>query len=261
MGEGGNRAAKKKAAEKAEKVEKSEKASEEKNPWTARQKEILEKENIHIKRQELIDLYSDLGFKGEDFDITVSTSAKGGFAEIRISAQRENLQLARKIYISKDKKSVWHSALYLPQEKQKKGIGKELFRKQIKLYDRLGIEKIGTNTDRVGNYAWAKYGFNADQRELNKFWKQIRKYVPSVKKETPSHMSEIASFKIKNVADLKMSPKDTKAITTGSKYKDKNGNLMVGKYILMKSDGWSGELDLSKGSQDRKILESYLDTK
>lgn len=200
----------------------------------------------------------DLGIK--ELDFFIKTEREGDATTVVAEARNRGASIKRTFLFSPQENKVRHDHFFIEKaEKMGQGHGKELFRKQLDLYDKLGIDKIETSTTRVGNYAWAKYGFNANQEKRTELWNDVLQKVPRASKDIPEHMAEIASFRItKKELNKSKFNREAKSVIR-EKYSDKEGNALVGKYILfMSRSGWDGELRLKKGSMDRSILESYI---
>lgn len=82
--------------------------------------------------------------------------------------------LKRYFRIEAGEKIAIHEKFLLPEELQDKGISKIVLKEFYKQYKNCGIDKILLRAnDKVGGWAWARYGFCIDKNEIENFLIQI----------------------------------------------------------------------------------------
>lgn len=173
-----------------------------------------------------------------------------------------------------------------------KGIGKEVLRRSLEEYDRLGVDeiKLHANID-VGGYAWAKYGFGWDMPEelvtttvlriasraeegLDRLVK-VGLFSPD-DPEVQAAREEYAKFKNDPASvtpqDLAEAARDLRFVfvkegrrfyrADDPKVKGKGRQMHLGQAAMMGSD-WQGAMKISKGpggekTRERQLLETYL---
>lgn len=132
--------------------------------------------------------------------------------------------------------------------------GKALFRTSLGAYKALGVKKIKVHANiDVGGYAWAKYGYTADQRSWNNVRERLKRQVFSSgsPKVDGRSLSPEANRRLRAVLD---NP-NVKSMWALSDFKD--GEFEVGKKLLLGSS-WLGSMDLGDNEGYRRCLK-YID--
>lgn len=136
---------------------------------------------------------------------------------------------------------VGHESFKLDPDFQATGIGKELFRSHLGIYERIdakSVELLANVT--VGGYAWARYGFDAKESVVDKYRAKLAREAEmkgaseqeKLMIESIEHMWEIAAFRSSN-------------------------QKVSGKSVLM-GTSWPGTLDLAEGSPSNVQMRRYL---
>jgi hypothetical protein len=116
---------------------------------------------------------------------------KGG---VEVEAKGDGVHLIRKIYEDR----VHHMTFEV--DDSGKGIGREILKRQVGEYDRLGIKNVTMYANDVGNYAWPRVGFEpADPKDLLRFKDAYRSFLERRKLDTSladaGSLEEIANSK------------------------------------------------------------------
>ena len=184
-----------------------------------------------------------LGVEHEDTDFVVRCyGGRGPIRSMSISVRNPKAQITRIFRCEDDKIIVEHDYFELSQELQGKGFSKNILSSFLEQYERIGVDKIElyANID-VGGYAWARYGFSADRRDV---YGIIRNYnIPEVKERAKSIVDEFYS----NHSDEYKFPMYLLS------------NEEFGKDLLLGSS-WHGEIDL-KDKKAVSVFKKYLRTK
>lgn len=146
--------------------------------------------------------------------------------------------------------SVSHSYWQIDESLQNAGLGKEIFKNQLDLYDHLGIKKINIHANiSVGGYAWARYGFVPNQYS----WDSLR---GTLTRRLDTVISDPA---VRAKAKVILNMSDPKGIWLLAGMNDKVGDTTVGKKLLLHTD-WSGSIDLT--NQDTySVTKSYVSSR
>lgn len=136
-----------------------------------------------------------------------------------------------------------HSSFFLDKPFQNKAIGKEFFKNEYNFYVKHGVGHVNiyANGD-VGFYAWAKYGFDFDDKlTLRVFQRKfeewtIKKAGVRVDASKFNHSWDFATFN-KEINGVKITGKD---------------------FFFDTKSTWYGKLDMNSDATSRKILENYL---
>lgn len=158
--------------------------------------------NENISKNDLLNTFAIPGvFPKESLRITPTISEDGKRMFIDIKAMGSGVDYSRTLYFTKGKPgSADHDLFFLPKDVQGKGIAKELFKRSLALYDRMGIKKIDLSAVSVGGYAWAKYGF--ENTDYSKFTsrkamsKEINELLGFKKFSKNNTMLEFSNIKI-----------------------------------------------------------------
>lgn len=152
--------------------------------------------------------------------------------------------------------TVAHSEFTVANRQQGKGIGKEMLRKHMAQYQKMGVQRITlhANCD-VGGYAWAKYGFTPTKEE----WRDLRE-------EIASYADHVDLLTVEQEADREALAKELKRIGASDDPKAlwdladlttpvKRGDGRVKPYgkDLLQRLGWEGELRLD----DAKAMQRF----
>lgn len=154
--------------------------------------------------------------------------------------------------------SVHINHAYIPESKQHNGVFREHFKRLVSHWSNIGVKKMELLADiDVGGYAWAKYGFDfANKADLTNYRDGFKKYLKEKgatvdNVDSMEHSWDIANAKVKG-------------------YKGKYGEDIGKEFMLHfsnlelpygETNGWSGVLNLEKGSLSKLQMESYLNGK
>jgi 8-oxo-dGTP pyrophosphatase MutT (NUDIX family) len=207
--------------------------------------------------QKLVDQLAERDLTGEDFVKGMLPVGAVGKPEIQMMhsggvSVRASLDGGGSIerQINLDTKSVYH-AYFRAGRNTGSGLGKEILRSQVALYEKLGIQqvKVSANID-VGGYAWAKYGFVQTRDE----WTGITRRVLT---------SRLASFernptyRDRDGVQQTMTPQDISGLRKLIASDDPRALWAVadsrhGKRMLLDTN-WHGTLDLRNDETMRRF--------
>tara|TARA_R110000868_G_scaffold391271_1_gene661212 strand:- start:1013 stop:2470 length:1458 start_codon:yes stop_codon:yes gene_type:complete len=130
-----------------------------------------------------------------------------------------------------------HSILQLDKSAQGSGAGKEILKKSIELYKKIGVQKVvlSANID-VGGYAWAKYGFAPSAENVGSVIDKFRRAANADNSITDKQLSAILKVMEPRNVDSFFALADSK----------------LGKKIMMGSS-WEGELNMSDKSSMKRF--------
>ena len=119
---------------------------------------------------------------GGTFDVaTVRSEATGrgvGFTTYVRNASGELAgRIKRTIEKVGDKLIAHNDVLMLDKQYQKLGLGRAILREQLAEYKRLGVAEIKITAAEVGNYAWARAGYQVDEPTLKRMRKQFQSWL------------------------------------------------------------------------------------
>ena len=156
-------------------------------------------------------------------------------------------------------------------ESQGQGTTKKLFAKQLKVFDALGLARGYLTAQKIGTYAWIKYGFRpTDGGAFAKtVFKEITRLLGDLepdKRIDSGNLREVAATEV-SVADISIL-KEQGTIPEGAFdmshwiNKETNG-FLLGKYAILNNrswmkTGWPGEIDMAPGSDDRSKMDKYI---
>lgn len=133
----------------------------------------------------------------------------------------------------------------LSKELQGMGVGREVFRKQLDVFDSMGIEELSVTAglDR-GGYAWARHGYLPKPTQVWDLGISIRKRVDNLK----SILRPEEYTGLMKLADALPNHPEALWGVSDSRY----GNQILSGTV------WGGYLDLKKSSTQRTRLENYI---
>jgi GNAT superfamily N-acetyltransferase len=182
----------------------------------------------------------------EDFKMELSSAPSGA---VGIELDSQNISIKRIFYRKRDRLIVDHTLFTVMDDFQGQNIGKDLMRAQLREYDRLGVHEVKAhaNVD-VGGYAWARYGFKAQQPEslASSLRSKLVEMIAN-NKLTEEEGAVLDTILAKNRKDAKLPWLISDSLYNGKK---------IGKELLLGSD-WHGVLDL-KDKETRDRLKRYL---
>lgn len=156
-------------------------------------------------------------------------------------------------FTDKEAPYVEHCYFRLEKEFQKGGIGKNILSNSMKMYDKLGIEKVYLSAGlSVGGYAWAKYGFKPESRDdLFQLYDEVRSNMYSLN----------LNPRIYSLVTGLLNCDDPKTVWTLSDLqmpvtKIDGEQTTLGKALLM-GTYWNGAFDL-KDRESRERFEQYV---
>jgi len=204
-----------------------------------------------VTMDDLVRAYTPEGYELREVAITFASGQRINFtAKIvkrEVAGDISVGEIVRDFIRSGENLIVRHEAFYLQPEFRGKGIAKEIFKKNLRFYDALGVKKIElTAGGDVGIYAWAKYGFDFASYDREGYIETFRNALARyIKNKTGVENVDLGEFK--HSWDFATFDKTI------------NGVRVTGKdFMLQRTVTWEGELDLSKDAIGRKILENYL---
>ena len=255
---------------------------------TSRGKEAIEKKNVVKKLLKKEYTYTDLkqAFSVSDnYDtkVDVSVHSWGRDGEVHVngvikSKEGRNIgDFSREIKKGRDGDlEAYHSSFFIHhKDDQGKGIGKELFRNMIPFYDKIGVKKVTVFADGDGGYyAWMKYGFDFDDKDIIKEHREKFGQYAAMKLAGYRSWDDYENDEGYTSARFKKYEKAKKEImpivdkyehswdlalgrfTAGNK--EVTGKQYVYDYDNYFPQGWHGTLDLSKRSVNRKQVDAYI---
>lgn len=159
-----------------------------------------------------------------------------------------------------------HEMYFLPSALQGLGIGREMVRRAVHLYDRLGIRRVEAQCDDVGKYVWARCGFDfVDEHEHTYVYEGLNNLAGRLGFEAIprlDHSWDYAATLGRDPAtgqDTVVSAADL-ASALGVEQPGLLGGatFALGKALMRFGPGrWRGILDLTPGGEARQVLASY----
>lgn len=153
-------------------------------------------------------------------------------------------------------------ALFLTPNMQGNKIARKIFAKMIPVVEHIGATELRAKAAEVGRYAWCKYGFSAtDPQVLQERYKQVLRLAPWLKGQyprSPSHMIEVGVMNTVGTGNkLKVWMKKFFSPSVFSPhFRGKNGEFLIGKYVLMTSRGY--EIVNPLHGRHKQILDAYI---
>ena len=96
---------------------------------------------------------------------------------------------------------VHHDLMKIEKEYQAAGTGTKLFQKQVELYQKMGVAQIDTDAAWIGQYQWARLGYEVqDPKQLDTLKEQFAGYLAD--KGVDKAVAQKAVDKIRSVHDL-----------------------------------------------------------
>lgn len=179
-------------------------------------------------------LANGVGAKIDIKEITYNTN----YITVSAKSRDESFYVIRNFINNSGIKTVSHQKLKIPENAQKSGYGKRFFRSMFREYQAFGVEKITlVASDKVGGYAWARYGFKADDGNT---------ILGIADKAKGLSKSEKKKFDAWFNRSIKENDFDMRKLS----------DLSFGKKLLLGSD-WRGFLDFNNKKQMRVFLD-YL---
>jgi GNAT superfamily N-acetyltransferase len=93
--------------------------------------------------------------------------------------------------------SVHHDSFTMDDAHQGNGVAKDLLKNSVKLYRKMGAERVTTDPAAVGLYTWARMGFHYGPKGT----KEVQKRLPKYLMEKHNIAPEVAQRITENVAD------------------------------------------------------------
>lgn len=156
-------------------------------------------------------------------------------------------------FSNKSGPTVEHSYLKFEPEFQDAGLAKEILSRSMRLYERLGMERVTLTAGlSVGGYAWAKYGFKPDSSEsLSQLYDEVGWNLEQLDLAPRTH----------NIVERLMRSDDPKTIWTISDLDQlvtsfDGEKMKLGKALLL-GTSWSGELDMTD-EESRQRFDQYV---
>lgn len=134
---------------------------------------------------------------------------------------------------------------------QGKGVGKEVFKKQLDLFDKMGMKKLRVHAAlEVGGYAWLRHGYEIDRpTDLAKLATKVRKFARDGMAD--GSLSKAAGGVVYRLGLAARTEPKVFWLLADSPHGKK----------LFAGDDWHGSLDLDKKSLARQRLENYIGVK
>lgn len=167
--------------------------------------------------------------------------------------------------IQTDPRFARHNYFKLPEGNQGRGLGREVLRRSVSLYDRLGLQRVSLWAIDVGCYVWAMSGFEfqraADRARVMDvavpFAGELGYGIEAGAIQHPWQFDDLeASTTLREIAVVR----EEVLAETPRIAELLDEPIRLGKALLLFSDanlGWWGELDLSHLSPGRVQLDRY----
>jgi hypothetical protein len=169
--------------------------------------------------------------------------------------------------ISKD--SVHHDYFFINDNAQGSGIAISVYKKQFQAYKEMGIKNVDLLANgTVGRYAWSLQGFDFKKPEdlekrkgtLKRLMEQNGLLTKDNEKavEQLKHSWEISAFTVNGSDDKPLTFQPKKSMIADG---IKDAPMSIGKYTMLTSPDWEGEVTLTAGHPSINQYERYNNAK
>lgn len=141
-------------------------------------------------------------------DVTVEASYDKVKFITRIG--RDTAELVRTFRRDEGKLAVHHDLLVLDKKLQGGGVGPAVIKKQLEVYERLGVDQIDLDAAWVGRYYWPKLGFDVTPSVLKFYRDTFREYLE--KRGAPAAAVRRLTEGIKSMRDIATTRVGTKEL-------------------------------------------------
>lgn len=158
--------------------------------------------------------------------------------------------------------NVFHDYFFLDPSKQGKDTALKVLRNSFAAYLDLGVSNVSLHAEKVGRYAWAKYGWQWAADTATKVAVQLAKYL--IAEGYSQHIAQVMAADLAlhpwRIADLVRPPKPGEPIhkKDSKQAKAQAEHRKIGKRFLLQGDGWSGTIKLSPGAPEFERLKQQL---
>lgn len=134
-----------------------------------------------------------------------------------------------------------HKSFFLDSSEQGKGVGETMTRSALRTYKAMGFEKVELTAAEIGQYTWARFGFNWSAEEAMQRAEDFTKYL------TPT----VGPAKAAAIGQTALTGADAVAAV------EVNGQK-VGKAFLLQGEQWEGSLPLKDGDRSYEVARKRL---
>lgn len=163
--------------------------------------------------------------------------------------------------INLGERTAYHDSFFMEKEWQGKGIAKDILRSSVRQYDEVGVRSVDVlAAGQNGRYTWSRFGFDfksdkALQRMRASFTKTLALRI--------GHEIGLDSSPAR-VEEMKHSREVGEARIASAEHSWDFGGMSVpglgddfGKRAMISGPEWAGRLDLTPGSESRKVFDDY----